>query len=84
MIANYHLGVSYAALGKHEEAIANFKRVLEVCPDDQAAAYHLGMAYYNAHHVGEATGVFRNAIQRDPEDRRALNMFEMLTEVPSI
>jgi TolA-binding protein len=42
------------------------------------------MAYYNAQKVGEATGVFRAAIQRDPEDRRALDMFEMLTDVPSI
>ena len=84
MIANYHLGVSYAALGKYDEAIANFKRVLGICPDDQAAAYHLGMAYYNAQKTGEATAVFRNAVQHDPEDRRAMQMYEMLTEVPSI
>jgi hypothetical protein len=42
------------------------------------------MACYNAQKTGEATSVFRNAVQRDPEDRRALNMYEMLTEVPSI
>lgn len=38
VIANYHLGVNYASIGKYEEAIAKFKRILEVCPDDHQAA----------------------------------------------
>jgi hypothetical protein len=32
----------------------------------------------------EATSVFRKVVERDPEDQRANQMFEMLTEVPSI
>jgi Tfp pilus assembly protein PilF len=42
------------------------------------------MAYYNAHKMAEATRVFRDVVEHDPEDQRAKNMFEMITEVPSI
>jgi Tfp pilus assembly protein PilF len=42
------------------------------------------MAYYNANKVFEATHVFRDALAQDPQDQRAQQMYEMLTEVPSI
>jgi Tfp pilus assembly protein PilF len=58
--------------------------VLDVCPDDQAAAYHLGMAYYHSQKIPQATDVFRKALAQDPRDHRLSQMYELLTEVPGI
>jgi tetratricopeptide (TPR) repeat protein len=79
-IANYHLGVNLPSLGDYDRAIANFKLVVENCPEDEAALYHLGMAYYGANRISEAKETFRQA----PNDRRAAQMLEMLVVVPDV
>jgi tetratricopeptide (TPR) repeat protein len=83
-VANYHLGVNFASLGQYDKAIANFKLVVENCPEDEAAFYHLGMAYYESNKIPEATQIFKHCVELDAGDRRAAQMLEMLTNVPGV
>jgi tetratricopeptide (TPR) repeat protein len=67
------LGVSLAALGKMDEAIAALKRAIKI--NSQAASYHanLGEILRQAGRLDEAAIAIEEAIKLDPNNPQALN-----------
>ena len=49
-----------------DDAINNFRRVLELTPDDPAANYNLGTCYYTLKQYERAVPALRNAIRSKP------------------
>jgi superkiller protein 3 len=55
----------------YEEAIAEYRTVLEMTPDDARAHSNLGNALYQSGKVGEAVDEFRTALKLDPDNPHA-------------
>jgi cytochrome c-type biogenesis protein CcmH len=69
------LGLSYAALGKHVEAIAAFKNAVRLRPDDPTllAQYALSAAIANPRDSsGETAQLLARALALDPKNPKAL------------
>ncbi|HEX5258734.1 MAG TPA: tetratricopeptide repeat protein [Sphingomicrobium sp.] len=67
------LGVSLAALGQKEEAVASLKRAIKI--SGQAASYHanLGEILRQAGRLDEAAAAIEEAIKLEPNNAQALN-----------
>jgi len=62
-----NLGLEYAEKGMLDEAIAEFKKVIEIYPDDALAHTALGNVYYDKGMLDEAIVEWRKAIEIDPD-----------------
>ena len=60
---------------RQQEALATYKRVLEVDPKHAAACINLGTIYYNQQNYREAENHYRRAVEIDP--RYALAFFDL-------
>ena len=67
------LGVSLAALGQKDEAVASLKRAVKI--NGQAASYHanLGEILRQAGHLDQAAQAIEEAIKLEPNNAQALN-----------
>lgn len=61
-LGHYLLGTEYAALGRHEEAIASFRRAIDCMPDYTAAFRDLGKALRDAGRLEDATQAFEEGL----------------------
>jgi predicted O-linked N-acetylglucosamine transferase (SPINDLY family) len=68
-----NLGISLASLGQTEEAIASFRRALEVHPDDPGALTNLGAVLRDRGEHAEAADLFRRVLRLAPELPQAHN-----------
>jgi len=64
--AVYERGLVFSLMGRRQEAIADFERVLELKPLDSRAANNLGCLYFETGDRAEAERSFRNAVRMDP------------------
>ncbi|MFL6230798.1 MAG: tetratricopeptide repeat protein [Pyrinomonadaceae bacterium] len=62
----YNLGLSYAALGKSQEATDALKKAIEIKPDYAEAHYNLGLIYAHDEQYPQAIDEFRQAIKTKP------------------
>jgi len=60
-------GSEYYDKGMLDEAIEEFKEVLEIDPDDTETHYNLGNAYADKEMFDEAISAYKKAIELDPE-----------------
>ena len=65
--AHYNLGLSLAALGKHQEAINEFKEATKIKPDYAEAYYNMGLAYGKLEDWPQAVGAFKKALEHNPD-----------------
>jgi membrane associated rhomboid family serine protease/Flp pilus assembly protein TadD len=65
---HFALGQAYFTQGKFPQAETEFKRVVELQPQQSAAWIDLGMAYLNERRPEEAKSVFEQALTRDAND----------------
>jgi predicted CXXCH cytochrome family protein len=63
--AHFNLGVAYGAMGNPNE-IAEYRRALEIDPDQVLAYLNLGAALYNKGQYEEAIQVYRQGINVNP------------------
>ncbi len=63
-----------------QQAIAAFKRALELDPNTPNVAYNLGLIYRDRQEFDEALFWFRKAAQTNPNDRDARYFIQKLTE----
>ena len=73
--AHFRLGLSYEAVGKNEEAeaeykksVATYKKQLEANPDDAEAHYNLGQTHANLGNYSEAIREYRQATRLKEND----------------
>lgn len=64
-----HFGLAYVLAEQHktEEAIAEYRKALDVAPNDAAAHNNLGNALRDQHNIDAAMAEYRTAIQLDPK-----------------
>jgi tetratricopeptide (TPR) repeat protein len=60
------LGISLRKQGKWREAIAEYRRVLAVVPDNPGLLYNMAMAYNEGAEVPKALAMVRKALEIDP------------------
>jgi len=61
------LGITFGIMGNHERAIENFKKVVELDPDNAGGYVILGKAYQNYGNSELAKINFQKAVQIDPK-----------------
>jgi tetratricopeptide (TPR) repeat protein len=69
-LAHSKLGNELAKRGRLNEAIAHYRRVIEMRPNDKSAYFELGTAYFKAHDLPRTIRVFEQGLDRpdDPGD----------------
>jgi tetratricopeptide (TPR) repeat protein len=67
-----NLGVAYARLGRHEEAIAQYRLALAGGSVDPAIRFNLGLALFKAARFPEAAEELARVVERQPENKGAL------------
>lgn len=70
--AHVNLGVAYAGVGQHREAIESYKHAIVLKPESTAAHFNLGVAYYDLGDYREAIESYRRAVFIEPHDADAL------------
>lgn len=61
---HFNIGLAFAVKGRTDEAIAEYRRAIELKPDYQEVVYNLGVALLNAHAPPDETiACFRRAIE---------------------
>jgi tetratricopeptide (TPR) repeat protein len=68
---HYNLGLSLAALGKHQEAIDQFKEAIALKADYAEAYYNMGLAYGKLEAYPQAVEAFKKAIEHKPDYAQA-------------
>ena len=56
------LGMSNAKINKYEDAIFNYKKAIELSPDNATTFFHLGILYHDLNKYSEAIKSYKKAI----------------------
>jgi tetratricopeptide (TPR) repeat protein len=67
-----NLGTGYGALGQPEQAIACYRKAIELEPDSVACHFNLGRALINRHCYPEAVEALQKIVEHDPGSKDAL------------
>jgi Tfp pilus assembly protein PilF len=67
-----NLGAAYARLGRHEEAIAQYRLALAGGSEDPAIRFNLGLALFKAARFPEAAEELARVVEKQPENKGAL------------
>src|SRR5215469_11890031 len=60
-----NLGVVYARTGRADQAIAMYRRALELTPHDRSVQLNLGLTYMRIHSYADAMAVFQKMAGED-------------------
>ena len=60
------LGMSNAKINKYEDAIINYKKAIELSPDNATTFFHLGILYHDLNKYSEAIKSYKKAILCKP------------------
>jgi tetratricopeptide (TPR) repeat protein len=71
------LGIALRGQGKWKEAIENYKRALQISPDDEGLHYNMGMAWFDGGEVHQAVKCFEKALGRNPDFYKASEAVSM-------
>jgi len=69
----YNLGIKLSEQGRVEEAIACYRRAVEINPNDVDAHYNLGVALTGMEKLEEAVDCYRKVLTLNPSDAQAYN-----------
>jgi serine/threonine-protein kinase len=61
------MGIFYIARGRYEQAVAMFRRVTELTPDNRWGYTNLGVAYYYLGQLDQAATMYRRTLQIQPD-----------------
>ena len=56
------LGMSNAKINKYEDAIDNYKKAIELSPDNATTFFHLGILYHDLNQYSKAIKYYKKAI----------------------
>src|SRR5438046_1425828 len=74
-MAEYNLGLALKNQGQLDQAIAHYRRAIDIWPDYVDAHYNLGGAYIEKGKVDEALAEYRRAIEIRPEEADSHNNY---------
>ncbi len=61
------LGIALKAQGKWKEAVACYRKALNIMPDDEGLYYNMGLAFFEGKQISEAAESFSRALRINPE-----------------
>lgn len=67
------LGDAFAAQGRTDEAITQYRKAMELTPDDLEVRIAIGASLWRGGHIEEAIAEFRKALAVDPDHEQAHN-----------
>jgi tetratricopeptide (TPR) repeat protein len=67
------LGESYGQKGDYDQAIATYKKAIEINPEYDQVYYNMGIAYDEKGDFDQAIAAYKNAIKINPEFNQAYN-----------
>src|SRR5208283_728347 len=73
LFAHYNLAVAMASRGQFDDAIAHYRKALEIEPDHVAAHNNLGLALAGRGQVDEAIAHYQKALEVNPDYAEAHN-----------
>ena len=59
----YNRGISYSLIEKHEEALKDYKKTIDINPEFEEVYYYAGFSYYLLEEYSEAIEYFTIAIE---------------------
>ncbi|MDR1696264.1 MAG: tetratricopeptide repeat protein [Endomicrobium sp.] len=65
------VGKFYFVNNKYDEAVAEFKKVLEVNPNNSEAYYNIGLIYETSNNIDEAKKMYSKALAINPDYKTA-------------
>jgi len=65
-LTHKNLGLAYLEQGKGDQALEEFKRVIQLLPDEPLGYANLGLAFFRMNKIEEAERWVREALRRDP------------------
>jgi lipopolysaccharide biosynthesis regulator YciM len=72
LVVNYaKLGLAYLKINRSDKAILNFKKSIQLDPDNYQNHYNLYLAYKNISNVQECLSILQKLIKKFPHDRKA-------------
>ena len=74
-MAEYNLGLALKNQGQLDEAIAHYRRAINIWPDYVEAHYNLGGAYIEKGNIDAALAEYRRAIEIRPDDADSHNNY---------
>jgi tetratricopeptide (TPR) repeat protein len=77
--AHVNLGAAYYNLGRMDEAIEAYKKVITLAPDSIEAHYNLGLVYTDKGLRNKAIMEFEETLKIRPDHIEALKMLESLS-----
>ena len=84
LYTNYYNTAELAySVQNYADAIENYKKALEVKPDDYNAMYYLGFAYFNSNDKTNADKIFKEIIQKHPAEAAANNLSQYISNASS-
>lgn len=72
-----NLGIIYSRTNRPAEAIAAYKRALQISPDDKAILLNLGLAYLKQEAHGRALPLFERVVAIDPHHYQARQLLAL-------
>lgn len=69
-----NLGVIYSRTSRADQAIAAYKRALQISPDDKAILLNLGLVYLRQEDHAKALPFFSRVVEIDPQHTQALQL----------
>jgi cytochrome c-type biogenesis protein CcmH/NrfG len=75
-------GVMYRALGKYDQALANFEKASKLDPRHVQSVFNVGIVYgYDLHQTAKATAAFEKVIQMAPGSPQAVQARQHLASL---
>ncbi len=74
-MAEYNLGLALKNQGQLDQAIAHYRRAIDIWPDYVDAHYNLGGAYIEKGEIDEALAEYRRAIEIRPDEADSHNNY---------
>jgi tetratricopeptide (TPR) repeat protein len=72
VMALSNLGAALSRTGRYEEAIAEYRKALEVDPGNTPVRLNLGLAYYKTSEIPAAAEELAKAVKQQPSNRQAV------------
>ena len=74
------IGNCYRQLGDFKNAISNYKKSIELSPDDSDAYYALGVAYLESNNQTKAKDAFKLSVQKDSKNLKSKKMLSYIEQ----
>ena len=74
------IGASYQAMQNYKAAAENFKKSLDMEPNNADTAYYLALAYSNAQDLAQAKTYVKKSLAIEPNNKNSLELLDYINQ----